>query len=37
LPVLRHRVVLTAEADVEGAKVDDQLREMLRTIEVPRS
>jgi MoxR-like ATPase len=37
LPVLRHRVVLTAEADVEGAKVDDQLRELLRTIEVPRS
>ncbi|MGC4002475.1 MAG: AAA family ATPase [Pirellulales bacterium] len=37
LPVLRHRVVLTAEADVEGHKVDDQLSELLRTIEVPRA
>jgi MoxR-like ATPase len=37
LPVLRHRVVLTAEADVEGHKVDQQLRELLRTVEVPRT
>ncbi len=36
LPALRHRVILTAEADVEGQRVDDQLREMIRTIEVPR-
>ncbi|MDX1962985.1 MAG: MoxR family ATPase [Pirellulales bacterium] len=36
LPALRHRVVLTAEADVEGHQVDDQLRQLLNTIEVPR-
>lgn len=36
LPALRHRVILTAEAEVEGLKVDDQLMQLLRTIEVPR-
>ncbi len=36
IPALRHRVMLTAEAEVEGQKVDDQLRQLLRTIEVPR-
>lgn len=36
LPALRHRVILTAEAEVEGLRVDDQLRLLLRTIEVPR-
>lgn len=37
LPALRHRVILTAEAEVEGLRVDDQLRLLLRSIEVPRS
>jgi MoxR-like ATPase len=36
LPALRHRVVLTAEAEVEGHGVDDLLRELVRTVEVPR-
>ncbi len=36
LPALRHRVVLTAEAEVEGHKVDDLLRGMINTVEVPR-
>ena len=36
LPALRHRVILTAEADVEGQKVDELLRELIRTVEVPR-
>jgi MoxR-like ATPase len=36
LPALRHRVALTAEAEVEGHNVDDLLAEMLRTVEVPR-
>jgi MoxR-like ATPase len=36
LPALRHRVILTAEAEVEGLKVDDQLMQLLKTIEVPR-
>ncbi|MDZ4779761.1 MAG: MoxR family ATPase [Planctomycetia bacterium] len=36
LPALRHRVILTAEAEVEGRKVDEVLMELMRTIEVPR-
>jgi len=36
LPALRHRVILTAEAEVEGRKVDESLLELMRTIEVPR-
>jgi MoxR-like ATPase len=36
LPALRHRVVLSAEAEVEGHTTDDQLRDMIRSIEVPR-
>ena len=36
LPALRHRVILSAEAEVEGHKVDDLLTELIRTVEVPR-
>jgi MoxR-like ATPase len=36
LPVLRHRVMLTAEAEVEGQNVDQLLRDLIRTVEVPR-
>jgi MoxR-like ATPase len=36
LPALRHRVSLTAEAEVEGQHVDDLLRELIRSVEVPR-
>lgn len=36
LPALRHRVILTAEAEVEGRRVDQLLAELIRTIEVPR-
>ena len=36
LPALRHRVQLTAEAEVEGQSVDQLLRDLIRTIEVPR-
>jgi MoxR-like ATPase len=36
LPALRHRVVMTAEAEVEGLKIDDQLRQLVKSIEVPR-
>lgn len=36
IPALRHRVVLSAEAEVEGRKVDDLLTELIRTVEVPR-
>jgi len=36
LPAMRHRVILTAEADVEGRSVDEVLREVIRAVEVPR-
>lgn len=36
LPALRHRVVLSAEAEVEGHTADELLTELIRTIEVPR-
>lgn len=36
LPALRHRVQLTAEAEIEGRSTDDELMSMLRSIEVPR-
>jgi MoxR-like ATPase len=36
LPALRHRVTLTAESEVEGLSVDNELRSLLRGIEVPR-
>jgi MoxR-like ATPase len=36
LPVLRHRVILSAEAEVEGHTVDEVLSDLFRTVEVPR-
>lgn len=36
LPALRHRVILTAEAEVEGYTVDDLLNGLIRSVEVPR-
>ncbi|QDV36718.1 AAA family ATPase [Tautonia plasticadhaerens] len=36
LPALRHRVILTPEAEIEGRKIDDLLGELIRTVEVPR-
>jgi MoxR-like ATPase len=36
LPALRHRVALTADAEVEGQKIDHVLTELIRTVEVPR-
>ncbi len=36
LPALRHRVQLTAESEVEGRDVDEELRSLIRGIEVPR-
>ena len=35
-PVLRHRVVLTAEAEVEGRSSDEELSALLETLEAPR-
>jgi MoxR-like ATPase len=36
IPALRHRVILTAEAEVEGHKVDSLLADLVRSVEVPR-
>ncbi|MGE3820598.1 MAG: AAA family ATPase [Isosphaeraceae bacterium] len=35
LPALRHRVILTPEAEVEGRGADELLAELLRSVEVP--
>lgn len=37
LPALRHRVILTPEAEIEGRRIDDLLGELARSVEVPRS
>lgn len=36
LPVLRHRVLLRPEAEVEGLRADDAIRQVLETLPVPR-
>jgi MoxR-like ATPase len=36
LPVLRHRISLTPEREMEGAIADDVLKEILKKIEIPR-
>ncbi|PID66146.1 MAG: AAA family ATPase [Gammaproteobacteria bacterium] len=36
LPVLRHRIALTAEAEIEGLSADHILRQLLETIDAPR-
>jgi MoxR-like ATPase len=35
LPALRHRVLLTPEAEVEGRSADELLTELIRSVEVP--
>jgi MoxR-like ATPase len=35
LPALRHRVMLTPEAEVEGRGADEMLTELIRSVEVP--
>lgn len=35
LPSLRHRVILTPEAEVEGRTADELLTELIRSVEVP--
>jgi MoxR-like ATPase len=36
VPALRHRIILTAEAEVEGRTVDNLLQDLIRSVEVPR-
>ena len=35
-PVLRHRILLRPEAEIEGMKPDDAIRRVAESIEVPR-
>jgi MoxR-like ATPase len=35
-PVLRHRIVLQPEAEVEGLTADESLRQVIKTVKVPR-
>lgn len=37
IPTLRHRVSLTAEAEIEGRNADEELSSLIRSIEVPRN
>ena len=37
LPVLRHRVILSPEAEVEGQNVDAILTRLVRSVEIPRT
>ncbi|HSB93072.1 MAG TPA: MoxR family ATPase [Flavitalea sp.] len=36
VPVLRHRIALTPDKEIEGVLPDDVIRQLLQTIEVPR-
>lgn len=36
LPVMRHRLVLRAEAELDGATTDSAISDIIRTVEVPR-
>ena len=36
IPALRHRVQLTAEAEIEGRSVDEELTALVNSVEVPR-
>jgi MoxR-like ATPase len=36
LPILRHRLVLKPEADLEGMTADQVVREVIKAVEVPK-
>jgi MoxR-like ATPase len=36
LPVLRHRLALRAEAELEGSTADAVIMDILKTVEIPR-
>ncbi len=36
IPVLNHRLILTPEAEMEGIHVEDVIREIIQSVEVPR-
>ncbi len=36
VPVLRHRIILTPEKEMEGGTEDDVIREIIKSLEIPR-
>jgi MoxR-like ATPase len=36
LPILRHRIILKPEADLEGITADQVVREVVKAVEVPK-
>jgi MoxR-like ATPase len=36
LPVLRHRIILSPEKEMEGTRADDVVKQIINKIEVPR-
>jgi MoxR-like ATPase len=36
VPVLNHRLILTPEADMEGLRIEDIIRDIVQSVEVPR-
>jgi MoxR-like ATPase len=36
IPVLRHRLVLKPEADLEGITADQVLQDVIRSVEIPK-
>jgi MoxR-like ATPase len=36
MPVLRHRLILKPEADLEGVTEDQALQDIIRSVEIPR-
>ena len=36
VPVLRHRIILTPEKEMEGGTEDDVIREIIQSLEIPR-
>ena len=37
LPVLRHRIILAPEVEIDGLGVDDVLRNLMEKVDAPRS
>ena len=36
IPVLNHRIILTPEKEMEGAKTTGEIKKLIETIEIPR-
>lgn len=36
IPILNHRIILSAEREMEGVEIEDVIQEIIKTVEVPR-